>query len=135
VLAVMIFVIYLVLPPTYSATVRNPKTDMCMDCANNKLQQVKCSAGSPSQTWTFGNRILKCKASGKCLQTNAEDGAELDSGECYSNMWRNLKIIDTHKLRNKDGNKLCLNLNGNGRISFIRCNNVEEQNYLDVYYK
>jgi hypothetical protein len=133
---VMIFLVYFICP-TYSATIRNPKTDMCMDCGSNQLKQVKCSAASPSQTWINENRQFKCKASGKCLSTNPEDVVTHTECERYGkpNIWLRMVIYNTHRLRLFDGNKLCLNLNGNGGISFIRCDNVEEHNSLEVYYK
>jgi hypothetical protein len=66
--AIMLFVIGLLLPITYSVTIRYPSHDYCLDCDENVVHQEKCVAGSPTQIWILHKEHqLKCQGSGKCL--------------------------------------------------------------------
>jgi hypothetical protein len=134
-LAVMIITICF-LSPTYSGTVRNPKTNMCMDCADREVQQVNCSAGSPSQTWILENRNLKCKASGKCLNVKLR---EVSQRVCADNSQQAfIRIPESkHGLKHRSSG-YCLMLSGQDTeydISFRLCHYAERNNSQDVYYE
>jgi hypothetical protein len=95
-LAVLIFLIHLVCP-AYSATLKRLDEGYCLDCANGSLKSVKCSAGSPSQTWTFSDGLLKCKGSGKCLGEYKMNVIQSECGdEYYFQKW---KVEKGHRLR------------------------------------
>jgi hypothetical protein len=118
--------------PTYSVTIRNPKTNMCIDCGGTDYKQVSCSAGSPSQTWIRDKSTLKCQKSGKCL-------ARKPSGEAIVQNCTNLKeqhfLEDNrveHQLYHADSGK-CLTLGKGGEIVFKNCGNAKGDGSQDVY--
>jgi hypothetical protein len=136
-LAVMIFLIHLVCP-AYSATLKRLDQDSCLDCADVKPNMQKCLAGSPSQTWTFSDGLVKCKGSGKCL---AEYKGNVVQRECGSaNNFQNWKVEKAHRLRLLkqlghalgDGHDACLKL---WPARFAACDYSEDVHWQAVYHE
>jgi hypothetical protein len=133
--AVMISLIYFACP-AYSVTIGHPKNYVCFECA--RLTQVKCSAGSPYQNWTFSDGLLKCKGSGKCLAGHDRYAdlvrqLECDAGDPYQKM----KIGKAHRLilgNQVRGVDYCLSLTAGGVQEFIPCNYDRTWYSQEVYF-
>jgi hypothetical protein len=134
-LAVMIFLIHLVCP-AYSATIKRLDENVCLDCADGILQKAKCSAGSPSQTWTFSDGLLKCKGSGKCL---AEYKSLVFTMECGStDNFQKWKVEKAHRLRllkKLHGQDVCLKLIAGAKIFFHVLSSCNDPDSQAVYHE
>jgi hypothetical protein len=130
----MIFMIPLICP-AYSGTIRNAKKNTCLDCEGLVPKQAYCSAGSPSQTWTFSDGLLKCEESGKCLALVGTEFALQCAADDPNQKMKKDKAHRLKLLKKVGGRELCLSLYAGGRDAFEECHHKENFDPQDVYYE
>jgi hypothetical protein len=140
----VIFLIWVGFFSVYSATIRNPKTNLCLSCGaygKKDYEQTNCSIGSPSQTWTLEEGILKCDGQ-YCLLKWIQGRAAIS--KCSSLSKHDMSVErrkETHRIYKSDSpypdDAPCLTLfEKNGKVAFTECKSkLSGKNSQDIYYE